>query len=196
MSKGTQTSKGVEERHSRSEAQKSTHAAEDTDTRRRLKRSAELPIDNGARDCAPGRGEHLDDDVPIVTPIVQQGEQAADAHMSKGKMEAPCLPLRTALHSSEKGTKEQTEEAQDEERHYTRACINAYKRQLNMGRNEIIAGAKYAPRLVKDALKALGNHWLAMYSSTASVCTQRTNSRLCGVRRTQEWQEDVYDQAV
>ena len=37
-------------------------------------------------DCAPGRGEHLDDDVPIV----QQAEQAADAadsHMSVGKME-------------------------------------------------------------------------------------------------------------
>ena len=26
-----------------------------------------------------GRGEHLDDDVPIVTPLVQQAEQAADA---------------------------------------------------------------------------------------------------------------------
>ena len=41
-------------------------------------------------DCAPGRGEHLDDDVPIVTPLVQQAEQAADAadtHMSVGKME-------------------------------------------------------------------------------------------------------------
>ena len=41
-------------------------------------------------DCALGRGEHLDDDVPIVTPIVQQAEQAADAadtHMSVGKME-------------------------------------------------------------------------------------------------------------
>ena len=35
------------------------------------------------------RGEH-DEDVPIVTPIVQQAEQAADAadaHMSVGKME-------------------------------------------------------------------------------------------------------------
>ena len=41
-------------------------------------------------DCAPGRGEHLDKDVPVVTPIVQQAEQAAeaaDAHMSVGKME-------------------------------------------------------------------------------------------------------------
>ena len=41
-------------------------------------------------DCAPGRGEHLDDDVLIVTPIVQQGEQAADAadaHVSADKME-------------------------------------------------------------------------------------------------------------
>ena len=103
---------------------------------------------------------------------MQQAEQAADAHMSMGKMEAPCLPLRTALHSSEKGTKEQIEEAQDEERHYTRACINANKRQLSMGRNETIAGAKYSLRLVKEVSKALGNHWLAMYSRTASVCTQ------------------------
>ena len=41
-------------------------------------------------DCALGRGEHLDEDVPIVTPIVQQAEQAADAadaHVSVGKMD-------------------------------------------------------------------------------------------------------------
>ena len=35
---------------------------------------------------------------------------------------------------SEKGTKEQIERAQDEERQYTQACIKAYKRQLSMGR--------------------------------------------------------------
>ena len=37
-----------------------------------------------------GRGLHLDDDVPIVTPTVQQTGQpadAAEAHMSVGKME-------------------------------------------------------------------------------------------------------------
>ena len=66
-------------------------AAEDADARRGLKRSAEMPIDDRARDRAPGRGEHLDDDdVPIVTPIVQRAEQAADAadaHVSVGKME-------------------------------------------------------------------------------------------------------------
>ena len=36
------------------------------------------------------RGEHLDKDVPVVTPVVQQAEQAAeaaDALMSVGKME-------------------------------------------------------------------------------------------------------------
>ena len=53
-------------------------AAQDSDTRRGLVRSAELPHDDGGRDRAPSRGEHLDDDVPIVTPIVQQAEQAAD----------------------------------------------------------------------------------------------------------------------
>ena len=40
-------------------------------------------------DCALGLGEH-DDEMRIVTPCVQQAEQAADAadaHMSVGKME-------------------------------------------------------------------------------------------------------------
>ena len=41
-------------------------------------------------DCALGRGEYHDDEMQIVTQIVQQAEQAvdaADAHMSVGKME-------------------------------------------------------------------------------------------------------------
>ena len=46
---------------------------------------------------------------------------------------APCTSFRTVLHRSEKGTKEQIENAQDEERQYTQACIKAYKRQLSMG---------------------------------------------------------------
>ena len=53
------------------------------------KRSAELPIDD-PRSEVRGRGLHLDDDVPIVTPTVQQTERptdAAEAHMSMGKME-------------------------------------------------------------------------------------------------------------
>ena len=48
-------------------------------------------------DCAPGRGEHLDEDVRIVTPLVKQAEQAADAadaHMSVGKMEMISGQLR------------------------------------------------------------------------------------------------------
>ena len=52
--------------------------------------SEELPPDDGARDRAPNRGDLIDVDVPIVTLIVQQAEQAADAadaHMSVGKME-------------------------------------------------------------------------------------------------------------
>ena len=48
-----------------------------------MKRSAELPLDDGARERAPGRGEHLDDDVPIVTPILKQADHAA-ARMSAG----------------------------------------------------------------------------------------------------------------
>ena len=41
-------------------------APEDAETRRGLKRSAELPIDD-SRSEVRGRGLHLDDDVPIVT---------------------------------------------------------------------------------------------------------------------------------
>ena len=64
-------------------------APEDAETVRNLKRSAELPIDD-PRSEVRGRGLHLDDDVPIVTPTVQQTERpadAAEAHMSMGKME-------------------------------------------------------------------------------------------------------------
>ena len=176
------------------------------------------------------RGIHLDDDVPIVTPTVQQTErptEAAEAHMSIGKMElisnaaakmtnaavtceltssevwtlaktaielsgasvsrfankstcdgidstliidltakrddgqfwelgtredrerldqmqlehqtelmigrAPCISFRTFLYTC--GTKTQTDRVQDQERQNTRACIEAYKRQLIMGRH-------------------------------------------------------------
>ena len=203
-------------------------APEDAETRRGLKRSAELPIDD-PRSEVRGRGLHLDD-VPIVTPTVQQTGQpadAAEAHMSMGKMElisnavakmmnaavkceltsaevwtlaktaielfgasvsrfankstsygidstlitdftarrddgrfwdlgtkedrerleqmqqehqtelligsAPCISFRTLLYPS--GTKTQTDRGQDQERQYTRACIEAYKRQLIMGRH-------------------------------------------------------------
>ena len=64
-------------------------APEDAKTRRGLKISAELPIDD-PRSVVRGRGLHHDDDVPIVTPTVQQTGQpadAAEAHMSMGKME-------------------------------------------------------------------------------------------------------------
>ena len=202
-------------------------APEDAETRRGLKRSAELPFDD-PRSEVRGRRLHLDDDVPIVTPTVQQTGQpadAAEAHM--GKMElisdaaaqvmnaavkceltsaevwtlaktaielfgasvsrfankstsygidssliidltarrddgrfldlgtredrerleqmqqehqtelligsAPCISFRTLLYSS--GTKTQTDRVQDQERQYTRACIEAYRRQLIMGRH-------------------------------------------------------------
>ena len=45
-------------------------AAEDADVRRRLTRSAALPPDDAARDLVRSRGEHLDEDVPIVTKMV------------------------------------------------------------------------------------------------------------------------------
>ena len=69
MNEGIQTLKwldqasqqGVAEMHPEPEGQKNPvrTAAEDADTRRGLKRSAELPLDDGARDRAPGRGERL-----------------------------------------------------------------------------------------------------------------------------------------
>ena len=49
-------------------------APEDAETRRGLKRSAELPIDD-PRSEVRGRGLHLDVEVPIVTPTVQQTER-------------------------------------------------------------------------------------------------------------------------
>ena len=61
-------------------------APDDAETRRGLKTSAELPSDDSMRD----REEHLDEDVPIVTPIVPQTERTADtadAHMSMSKFE-------------------------------------------------------------------------------------------------------------
>ena len=66
-------------------------APDDAETRRGLKRSAELSIDD-PRSEVRGRGLHLDDDVPIVTPTVQQIEHflpgdAAEAYVSMGKME-------------------------------------------------------------------------------------------------------------
>ena len=48
---------------------------------------------------------------------------------------ARCIFFRTLPHPSEKGTKEQLEKAQNEERQYTLACIKAHKRQLSMGRH-------------------------------------------------------------
>ena len=46
---------------------------------------------------------------------------------------APCISFRTLLYPS--GTKTQTDRVQDQERQYTRACIEAYQRQLIMGRH-------------------------------------------------------------
>ena len=46
---------------------------------------------------------------------------------------ALCISFRTLLYPS--GMKTQTDRVQDQERQYTRACIEAYKRQLIMGRH-------------------------------------------------------------
>ena len=46
---------------------------------------------------------------------------------------APCISFRTLLYPS--GTKTQIDRVQDQERQYTRACIEAYKRQLIMVRH-------------------------------------------------------------
>ena len=118
MNEGIQTSKwsdqacrqGVAERHPEpgGAEEPMRTAAEDADRRRGLKTSAELPPDDGARDLVCGRGEHLDDDVPTVTPIVQQAEQAADAadpflHVSVGKMELISRAVATMTNSAAAG---------------------------------------------------------------------------------------------
>ena len=75
-------------------------APEDAETRRGLKISAELPPEDQVREVC-GRGEHLDDDVPTVTPIAQQTERTANAanvHMSVGKMEM--IPSEAATMNS------------------------------------------------------------------------------------------------
>ena len=64
---------------------------------------------------------------------LEQLQQEHETELLVGS--APCTSFRTVLHRSEKGTKEQIENAQDEERQYTQACIKAYKRQLSMGRH-------------------------------------------------------------
>ena len=46
---------------------------------------------------------------------------------------APCISFRTLLYPC--GTKTQTYRVQDQERQYTRVCIEVYKRQLIMGRH-------------------------------------------------------------
>ena len=48
---------------------------------------------------------------------------------------APRISFRTLLHPCEKGTKQHIEKAQHEERQYAQACIEAYKRQLSIGRH-------------------------------------------------------------
>ena len=70
MNEGIQTSKWSGQAGSSGDAPRAggaeeptRTAAEDANTRRGLKRSAELPPDDGARDLVRGRGEHLDDDV-------------------------------------------------------------------------------------------------------------------------------------
>ena len=57
-----------------------------------------------------------------------------------------------------------------------------------MGRT--LAGAMYAPKLVKEVLKALGKQLVGW---TASVCTQLDQTQTF-LSWTQEWQEYDYDQ--
>ena len=290
-------------------------APEDAETRRGLKKSAELPFDD-PRSEVRGRRLHLDDDVPIVTPTVQQTGQpadAAEAHM--GKMElisdaaaqmmnaavkceltsaevwtlaktaielfgasvsrfankstsygidssliidltarrddgrfldlgtredrerleqmqqehqtelligsAPCISFRTLLYSS--GTKTQTDRVQDQERQYTRACIEAYRRQLIMGRHFLHEHPVHASSWCVPEMRELMNdgrvhlvqdpmcHW--RLSSTGDGDEQgfvrgktrwaTSSSRLAALSArkpdfleldTREWQEDDYDQ--
>ena len=67
------------------------HMGMDGSRIRGLKRPAETELDDGTRTRAnTDSAEHLDGDVPVTAPTVQQAKQAAaaaDAHMSVGTME-------------------------------------------------------------------------------------------------------------
>ena len=58
-------------------------------------------------------------------------QQEHQTELSTGS--APCISFSTLLYPC--GTKTQTDRVQDQERQHTRACIEAYKRQLIMGRH-------------------------------------------------------------
>ena len=61
-------------------------------------------------------------------------EQMQQEHQTELLMgSAPCISFRTLLYPC--GTKTQTDRVQDQERQYTRACIEAYKRQLIIDRH-------------------------------------------------------------
>ena len=70
---------------------------------------------------------------------------------------APCISFRTQLHPSEKGTKQQIQNMQDEKRQHTQACIKAYKRQLSMGRHFLHEHPVHASNLCMPEMREFLN---------------------------------------
>ena len=68
---------------------------------------------------------------------------------------APCISFRTLLHPC--GTKTQIDKVQDQDRQYTRACIEAYKRQLIMGRHFLHEHPLHAPSWCMPEMRELLN---------------------------------------
>ena len=75
---------------------------------------------------------------------------------------APCISFRTLLYPS--GTKSQTDRVQVQERQHTRACIEAYKRQLIMGRHFLHEHPVHASSWFMPEMRELMNdgrvHWV------------------------------------
>ena len=68
---------------------------------------------------------------------------------------APRTSFRTLLYSC--GTKTQTDKVQDQERQYTRACMEAYKRQVIMGRHFFARAPVHASSLCMPEMRELLN---------------------------------------
>ena len=156
-----------------------------------------------------GRGLHLDDDVPIVTPTVQQtGEpaDAAEAHMSMGEMElisdAAAKMMNAAVKSELTSAQglvrgKKTRWATSSSRLAAlleRKHAGENRRVRLLGRNEMIAASMYSPKFVNETLRVLGKQLIddgrldsvSLYSAGPTADFPELDTR--------EWHEDDYDQ--
>ena len=108
-----------------------------------------------------------------------------------------CISFRTLLYPS--GTKTQIDRVQDQELQYTRACIEAYKRQLIMGRHFLhehpLHASSWCMPEMRELMNDEGYTWCRVRCVTG-VCRRlvmATSRNLCvetrdGRRAAQGWQ--------